>query len=83
MANYTVWECDRCGRQEQGEGMPDTWEHTTLFAPTAMTYCNECIKSINDWFAAGKTPHRKRGPRTKKQEADNDTSNATVAFHQA
>ena len=70
MANYTVWECDRCGKQEQGGDLPEQWtEAFAIFALTPYTYCENCAESISDWFASGKTPHRKRGPRTKKQEA--------------
>ena len=73
MANYTIWECDRCGKQEQGIEVPTHWlENTAIFEGDAYTYCSDCIISIADWFAAGKTPHRKRGPRTKKQEADKE-----------
>ena len=80
MASYTVWECDRCGRQEQSTVVPDHWyEDSRLFDLTVNTCCEECAKSINDWFAAGKTPHRKRGPRTKKQETTTTTTPVTYA----
>ena len=78
MANYTVWECDRCGRQEQGK-LPENWEmDVNIFALAEHTYCNECTESIADWFAAGKTPHRKRGPRAKKTSTFKTLSTATT-----
>ena len=70
MANYTVWECDRCGQKEQSDAVPEGWyEDVLLFEFTLATCCKECAFSISTWISAGKTPHRKRGPRTKKQEA--------------